>query len=93
MFHFRESDSRDRAQQVLFFSSEMNVEKLIPLVKDHQAFYDTSDSDHRNRLHSQPLSKNCTGDGRKNVEGFAVFACFSDDNDDDDNKNKQQHYQ
>jgi hypothetical protein len=27
------------------------------------------------------------------VEGFAVFACFSDDNDDDDNKNKQQHYQ
>jgi hypothetical protein len=27
----------------------MNVEKLILSVKDHQAIYDASDSDHRNR--------------------------------------------
>jgi hypothetical protein len=58
---------------VLFLSSEMNVEKLILLVMDHQAIYDASDSDHRNRLHSQPLGKNCTGDGRRYVEGFAAF--------------------
>ena len=49
----------------------MNVEKLILLVKDHQAIYDASDSDHR--LHSQPLGKNCTEDGRRYVEGFAAF--------------------
>jgi hypothetical protein len=30
-------------------SSEMNVEKLIRSVKDHQAMYDASDCEHRNK--------------------------------------------
>jgi len=44
-----------------YLEEEMDVEKLILLVKDHEAIFDASRCEHRNR----DLAENCTGDGRR----------------------------
>jgi hypothetical protein len=68
-------------------SSEMNVEKLILLVKEHQAIYDASDSDHGNRNYIASLwAKMVQEMDLGKWTALVFFARFEDDNDDVHNK-------
>jgi hypothetical protein len=65
----------------------MNVEKLILSVKDYQAIYDASVSDHRNRDYVASLWAKIAQEMDVGMwRALLFFACFNDDND-DDNKN------
>jgi hypothetical protein len=75
---------------VLFFEFRDECEKLILLVKDHQAIYDASDSDHRNRDYIVSLwAKIAQEMDVATWRALLFFAYFNDDNDDSDNKNSR----
>jgi hypothetical protein len=62
----------------------MNVEKLILLVKDHEAIHDASDSYHRNRDYIASLWAKIAHEMDVGMwRALLFFACYNDD----DNKN------